>query len=321
MIVHLDSRNKEGDTPLIIAAGKGDVDVVKVLLEESVNLNIENDGYTALHKAVANKKLEVVKELLEKGALQKNTVENGHTPLHTAVQRRFLEGVQLLVENKKDEPVLTKKSNDDKKETAFQLAVRLGEKHKEIVEFLAEHDRSWTVHKAEIMKTVYPAVAGGHKNILKILITKGNLDWNEYSGACLLKAVEENNKTAVNNLYGKIAEHLSRPSDSDREKALSNAQKSRQELMEDGKEAKSKVAQDIVDKLTSVANLDGGNNDEHETARELVTDKLKEKRREYLNFVKKFRGKSNADTFKDRLHDLSRFSQLCEELKQLESDE
>jgi len=199
--------------------------------------------------------------------------------------------------------------------------VRLGEKNKEIVEFLAEHDTSWTVHKEEIMKTVYPAVAGGHKSILKVLIAKGNLDWKEYSGACLLKAVEENNKTAVNNLYGKIAGHLSLPNDSDREKALSNAEKYTQDLKEDGKEAKSKTAQDIVDKLTSVANQDDSNNDEHVTRTESVNENLKEKRREYLNFVKKFRGKSNANTFKDRLDDLSHFSQLYEELKQLESDE
>jgi len=212
-----------------------------VLLIETVNLNIENNGYTALHKAVACKKLKVVKQLLGKGALQKNTVENGHTPLHTAVQQRF-----LLVENKKDEPVLTKKSKDDKKETAFQLAVRFGEKNKEIVEFLAEHDRSWTIHKAEIMKTVYPAVAGGHKNILNVLITKGNLDWNEYSGACLLNAVEKNKKTAVNNLYGKIAGHHSLPSDSDREEALSIERKMDRHLKKMGKKKSQKQLKTLL---------------------------------------------------------------------------
>merc|ERR1719234_2781049 len=54
LIAHLNSRNAEGDTPLMIAAGQLQIDTVKALLDPGeVDINLESNGRTALHKAVA----------------------------------------------------------------------------------------------------------------------------------------------------------------------------------------------------------------------------------------------------------------------------
>merc|ERR1719331_1518164 len=54
LIAHLNSRNAEGDTPLMIAACQLQTDTVKALVETGeVEINLESNGRTALHKAVA----------------------------------------------------------------------------------------------------------------------------------------------------------------------------------------------------------------------------------------------------------------------------
>merc|ERR1719264_947892 len=54
LLVHLNSRNQEGDTPLMIAAAQLQMDTVKALVDTGqVEVNLESNGLTALHKAVA----------------------------------------------------------------------------------------------------------------------------------------------------------------------------------------------------------------------------------------------------------------------------
>merc|ERR1712083_1029936 len=138
-LIDLDSRNQEGETPLIIAATQLQTDVVEELILNGVDVNLQNDkGYTALHRAVAacsirtkQKSIQIVEQLLKEGATTTSFNSNGYTPLHTAVKIDSLETVKMLAES--DDEVLTEKSKDEKEETAFEMAVRL--ERNTIVEF------------------------------------------------------------------------------------------------------------------------------------------------------------------------------------------
>nr|XP_027226129.1 acyl-CoA-binding domain-containing protein 4-like [Penaeus vannamei] len=62
---NVDLQSKEGDTPLIYAAKKGNVDLITLLVNATANPNLqEHTGKTALHWAVINRKANCVRALL-----------------------------------------------------------------------------------------------------------------------------------------------------------------------------------------------------------------------------------------------------------------
>lgn len=77
--------NLIGDTALHVAAGRGDLDLGRVLLEASANPNARGEyGNTPLHEAVGQRKHEIVKLLLAHGAAKNARNEDGLTPLDIA---------------------------------------------------------------------------------------------------------------------------------------------------------------------------------------------------------------------------------------------
>ncbi|WP_264376211.1 MULTISPECIES: ankyrin repeat domain-containing protein [unclassified Wolbachia] len=76
-----------------------DAKTVKLLVEKGVNVNAADvEGYTALHLAVTEKRLEIVRELIKSGA-DVNAEEYGNkcTPLHLACMVGKVEIVEELV--------------------------------------------------------------------------------------------------------------------------------------------------------------------------------------------------------------------------------
>lgn len=64
-----DSRNKDGNTPLQLAAGNDHLKVVRTLIEKGADVNSrDNEGNTPLHKAVYGAFDQIVKLLIERGA-------------------------------------------------------------------------------------------------------------------------------------------------------------------------------------------------------------------------------------------------------------
>lgn len=63
------TRSRVGDTPLHIAALRGDIQAVNLLLDAGADINARGeDGFTALHYAVELCHPDVVRLLLERGA-------------------------------------------------------------------------------------------------------------------------------------------------------------------------------------------------------------------------------------------------------------
>jgi ankyrin repeat protein len=101
----LEARDSLGSTPLILASGKGLVDVVKLLLSKGVDVNAQNqDGATALMTASAEGKLDVVKLLLEKGAKIDALDKAGSSALVYARQDQNKDVAEFLSKSGAKEP-------------------------------------------------------------------------------------------------------------------------------------------------------------------------------------------------------------------------
>ncbi len=80
------------------AAGMGDLEAVKYLVEDGANVHSANNkGMTPLHAAALGGHLEVVKYLVEDGANVNATNSDGGRPLYGAASMGHLEVVKYLV--------------------------------------------------------------------------------------------------------------------------------------------------------------------------------------------------------------------------------
>ncbi|XP_073701288.1 BRCA1-associated RING domain protein 1 [Garra rufa] len=100
-------RNHNGETPLHLAAVKGDVEEVRKLLAQGADPNLkDNAGWTPLHEACNLGHLGVVEELLQQGALLNTPGYQNDSPLHDAVRNGQIAVVKLLVERGASQSVL-----------------------------------------------------------------------------------------------------------------------------------------------------------------------------------------------------------------------
>lgn len=100
-------RNHNGETPLHLAAIKGDAEEVRKLLAQGANPNLkDNAGWTPLHEACNLGHLGVVEELLQQGALLNTPGYQNDSPLHDAVRNGQIAVVKLLVERGASQSVL-----------------------------------------------------------------------------------------------------------------------------------------------------------------------------------------------------------------------
>ncbi|OWM82049.1 hypothetical protein CDL15_Pgr001623 [Punica granatum] len=95
--VDVESQSDAG-TPLIWAAGHGQPDAVKILLDHQANPNAEtDDGITPLLSSVAASSLPCLELLLQAGA-NVNIIAGGATPLHIAADNGNLEIINCLLQ-------------------------------------------------------------------------------------------------------------------------------------------------------------------------------------------------------------------------------
>ncbi|XP_068687498.1 uncharacterized protein [Montipora foliosa] len=100
---YMDTRDWSRVTPLHKAVIRKDVPLVKLLLENKADVDIQGEnGETPLHKAVTQKDVPLVKLLLENKADVNIRDWSGKSPLHKAVTQKDVPLVKLLLENKAD---------------------------------------------------------------------------------------------------------------------------------------------------------------------------------------------------------------------------
>ncbi|KAK5981003.1 putative Ion channel nompc, partial [Trichostrongylus colubriformis] len=172
-IVHLllqhkafvNSKSKTGEAPLHLAAQNGHVRVVNVLVQDhGASLEaITLDNQTALHFAARYGQLVVSQTLLALGANPNARDDKGQTPLHLAAENDYPDVVKLFLKMKQNNRgVLT--AIDHNGFTCAHIAAMKGS--------LAVVKELMMIDKA-MATTLHMAAAGGHANIVKILLENG----------------------------------------------------------------------------------------------------------------------------------------------------
>ncbi len=92
--------NKVGESPLMMAALKGQVDAARTLIERGAAIN--KSGWTPLHYAATSGNIDIMNMLLDKGAQPDARSPNGTTPLMMAARYGSTQAVQLLLQKGAD---------------------------------------------------------------------------------------------------------------------------------------------------------------------------------------------------------------------------
>jgi len=118
----VDLANGAGETPLMIAALRGEVEAMKLLLARGAQLN--RGGWTPLHYAASAPEPDAVALLLERGAAVDALAPNGYTALMMAAQYGTEDAAMLMLKRGAD-PRL----RNSRGQTAADLA-RMAERDK-----------------------------------------------------------------------------------------------------------------------------------------------------------------------------------------------
>jgi ankyrin repeat protein len=130
----VNSFTSQGFTPLGLAAFFGHADAIGVLLDHGADMEMlmpNQKANTALDAAVAARKLDTARLLLERGANVNCVAAGGYTPLHKAVTHKDAPMVRLLLKHR-----ASMDEETDEGKTAYDLA--LESKSKTVIKLLEE---------------------------------------------------------------------------------------------------------------------------------------------------------------------------------------
>ncbi|XP_056096095.1 kinase D-interacting substrate of 220 kDa B isoform X4 [Rhinichthys klamathensis goyatoka] len=130
----VDGRSDNGQTPLMLASEQGSLEIVQELIRRGANVNLDDvDCWSALISAAKEGHVEVVKELLENSAYIEHRDSGGWTALTWASYKNRVEVATILLETGAN-PITT-----GLQYSVYPIIWAAGRGHSEIVKLLLEH--------------------------------------------------------------------------------------------------------------------------------------------------------------------------------------
>uniref|UniRef100_A0A3B1KDQ7 Kinase D-interacting substrate 220b n=2 Tax=Astyanax mexicanus TaxID=7994 RepID=A0A3B1KDQ7_ASTMX len=130
----VDGRSDNGQTPLMLAAEQGSLEIIQELIRRGANVNLDDvDCWSALISAAKEGHVEVVKELLDSSAYIEHRDMGGWTALMWAAYKGRVEVTKVLLENGAN-------PNTTGQYSVYPIIWAAGRGHAEIVKLLLKHD-------------------------------------------------------------------------------------------------------------------------------------------------------------------------------------
>ena len=157
--------------PIIEAAKIGNTEVVKLLIKENADVNVQDeDGWTALLLASLNGHTQVVELLIKENADVNIQKKNGVTALMLASVYGHTQVVELLIKENADVKIQSKEGV-----TALMLASLNG--HTQVVELLLKQNADVNIQNENGWTALMLASQNGHTQIVELLLQE-NTDVN-----------------------------------------------------------------------------------------------------------------------------------------------
>jgi ankyrin repeat protein len=214
--IDINTKDSKGFTPLHIATLNNRIDNVKVLIGAGADINLQsNDGLNALHVAAKLGNASITKLLLKKGSDRYLTDVNGYTALHMAAMGGYMDGVKTIFEDYAPVvDILLKyeaniEATDNAQETPLHVAVRAGSQN--MVKKLLDAGANILSIDKDGDNAVHKACSQGYTEIVDILVNyRANIEGTNNQGETpLYMAFENDNKKMVEKLLAVGANILS----------------------------------------------------------------------------------------------------------------
>ncbi|CAL4123137.1 unnamed protein product [Meganyctiphanes norvegica] len=194
--VDVDAPDRDGTTPLILAAANGHVEVMQELLEQGADPNAtRNTGTGALFFAAQCGFLDVVMLLLDNGAQINKASKDGGTAMIVAAQCGHDHIVAEMLRRGADVNMAMRD-----RATAIFVAAQNGHDH--VVKRLIDHGSTTTMRRQDGAGPLWIAAQMGHASVVKVLLQNGaHPDTARYDGATpLFKAAHKGHLEVVREL-------------------------------------------------------------------------------------------------------------------------
>ncbi|XP_034379332.1 ankycorbin isoform X2 [Arvicanthis niloticus] len=160
-------QDSEGKTAFHLAAAKGHVECLKVMVTHGVDVTAQDSsGHSALHIAAKNGHPEYIKKLLQYKSPAESIDNSGKTALHYAAAQGCLQAVQVLCEHKS--PINLKDVDGN-----IPLLVAVQNGHSEACHFLLDHGADVNSRDKNGRTALMLACETGSCNTVETLIKKG----------------------------------------------------------------------------------------------------------------------------------------------------